>query len=159
MKEIDPIAGIDHRATIKIGRKTIDHESIMKGIGPITEMIGTKIGITIEIIMKETHPVVGIKHETTMKVTIGIKIMDHNIIMKAIGPITETGHTVEIGHKATTKMTIETTMKIIIGMIIEMTIRKPIKVTLEEKILGISVIRGIKENLETIVKTSVKMGI
>ena len=161
MKEIGPIAGIDSGATIKmtIGRKTIDCKIIMKEIGPITEMIGTEIGITCKIIMKETHLIVGIKCETTMKVTIGMKIIDCNIIMKEIGPITEAGHTVEIGHEATTKMTIETTMKMIIGMTVEMTIRKPIKVTLEEKIVGISEMRGIKEVLETIVKTSVKMGI
>ena len=54
-------------------------------------------------------------------------------------------------------MTIETTMKMIIGMIVEMNIRKPIKVTLEEKIVGISETRGIKEGIETIMKTSVKM--
>ena len=60
MKEIDPIAGTDHGATIKTGRKTINCEIIMKEVGPITEMIGTKIGITHGIIIKETHPIVGI---------------------------------------------------------------------------------------------------
>ena len=115
--------------------------------------------------MKEIDPIVGIDHETTIKGTIGIKIIDHKIIMKKKGPLVEinctietgtipkntkeTIHTVEIGHEATTKMTIETTMKMIIGMIIgmtvEMTIRKPIEVTLEEKIVGILETRDINQ--------------
>ena len=90
MKEIDPIAGIDHGATIKIGRKTIDCKIIMKGIGPITE-----INCTVET---------GTTSENTK----------------------DTIHIVEIGHEA---------------------------------IIGISETRGIKEGIEIIVQTSVKMGI
>ena len=120
------MAGIDHGATIKIRRKSIGYKITMKEVGPITGMIGTEIGITHEIIMKETHPIVGIKCETTIKVTIEMKIIYHNIIMKEIDPITERGHIVEIGHEA---------------------------------IVRISDTRGIKEGIEIIMKTSVKMGI
>ena len=84
MKEIDPIAGIDHWATIKItiGKKIIDHKIIMKGIGPIAE-----IKCTIEI---------GTTPENT----------------KETGDTVEIGHIVEIGCKATTtEMTIEMSIR------------------------------------------------
>ena len=139
MKEIDHTVGINCKI-------------IIKEIGPITE----------------TGHIVEIDHKTTVEMTIGKKIIgiskirDIREIIADTGHTTEIGHIVETGHEAiATKMTIETTMKMIIGMIIgmtvEMTIRKPIKVTFEEKTVGISETRGIKEGIETIVNTSVKM--
>ena len=56
--EIDPIAGIENCENIM---KEIDHtvgidsKITMIEVGPITEMIGAEIGITCEIIMKETN--------------------------------------------------------------------------------------------------------
>ena len=99
----------------------------MKEVGPITEMITTEIGITCKIIMKETHPIVGIKCKTTMKVTIVMKTIDCKIIMKRIGPITEINCTTETG--TTPKNRKETTHIVEIG---------------HETIVGISETRGTK---------------
>ena len=62
MKEIDPIAGIDHGATIKIGRKTIDCKIIMKGIGPIAE-----INCTIDIVDIGHKAIIGISETRGIK--------------------------------------------------------------------------------------------
>ena len=68
--------------------------------------------------MKEIDLIAGIDCETTIKMTIGKKIINHKIVMEEIGHIAETGHTAEIGHKveigheaATTKMTIEMSIR------------------------------------------------
>ena len=90
----------------------INCENIMKEIGPITGMIGTEIGITCKIIMKETGHIVEIDCETTIEMTIGKKIIgiskirDIREIIGKTGHIAETGntsgisHIVEIGHEA-----------------------------------------------------------
>ena len=70
MREIDPIAGIDHGATIKIGGKTIDCKIIMKGIGPITEINCTIETGTTPKNTKETIHIVEIDCEATTKMTI-----------------------------------------------------------------------------------------
>ena len=59
MKEtiIDPIAGIKCKI-------------ILKEIDPITEIVGTDIGITHEILTKETILMVEIAHWATIKMTI-----------------------------------------------------------------------------------------
>ena len=64
-----------------IGRKTIDHEIIMKVIGPITEMNCTvKTSTTPEntketIHIAEIDHIVEISHEATTKITIRRKII------------------------------------------------------------------------------------
>ena len=54
---IDPIAGIKHKI-------------ILKEIDPITEEVGTDIGITSKILTKETILMVEIAHKATTKMTI-----------------------------------------------------------------------------------------
>ena len=143
MKEIDLIAGIDSRAAIKmtVGKKIIDCHIIMKGTHPIAE-----INCTIET---------GTTPKNT-KETIHTVETDDRISMIVIDPMILMIHLAEIDCKI---MTIKTTMKMIRGMTAEMTIRRPIKLTIERKIVGISETRGIKESTETIMKTIVKMGI
>ena len=112
MKEIGPIAEIDHIAGIDC-KHTIQMT---------IEMTTVKKIIDHKIIMKEIDPIVETGHivETIQGIT--TKEIDHNIskeIAKEIGHTVEIGHIVEIGCKATTtKMTIE--------MSIEMTIRRKI---------------------------------
>ena len=73
--------------------------------------------------------------------------------MREIGPIVEIdctaeiGHIVETDHETTTKMTIEMTTETITEMM-----------TIEKKIIGISKTRNIRESIEIIMKTSVRIG-
>ena len=53
-------------------------------------------------IMKEIDPILGIKCETTMKVTMVMKTTDGEITMKEVGPITEM---IGITHEIITKET------------------------------------------------------
>ena len=130
MKEIGPIAGIDHIAGIDC-KSTI-------------EMTTEKKIIDLEIIMKEIDPIAETDHIVEKDQEITTKEIDHNIsteITKEIGHTVEIGHIVEIGHEATTtKLTIE--------MSIEMTIRR--------KIIEISKMRDMREGLEITMKTHMK---
>ena len=142
----------------------------------IKTIIKTNIGINCKITMKEIVPIAETDHivETDHRISmIVIDPMVQMIHIAEMGYMTETNHTIRIGHIAEIdckNLTIETTIKMIIGMILgmtvertmkmitEMTIRRTIKMTMEEKIAGVSETRGIKERIESIMKTSVKMG-
>ena len=81
--------------------------------------------------MKEVEIVVETEG-TEIDHTVGI---NHKIVMKKIGPITETGHTAEIGHTVEIGHIVEighkvTTIKMTTEMSVEMIIRR--------KIIGIS---------------------
>ena len=92
-----------------------------------------------------------IDHGATTKMTIGRKTRDHEIIIKGIGPIAEINCTVETG--TTPKNTKETIHIVEIGH------EATTKMTIRRKIIGISETRGINEGIESIMETGVKMGI
>ena len=101
--------------------------------------------------MKEVDPIAEIDQGAAIKMTIGKKTVDHEAIMKGIGPITEINCTTETG--TTPKNTKETIH------IVEIGCEATTKMTIRKKIVGISETRGIKEGIESIMETGVKMGI
>ena len=88
----------------------------------IKTIIKTNIGINCKITMKEIGPIAETDHTVETDHRISMIVIDPMIQMIHIAEIshmTETNHTIEIGHIAEIDckiMTIETTMKMIIGM-------------------------------------------
>ena len=153
MKEIGPIAGIDHKNTMtEINHaKGIDHQSITKMImkeSIIAHFRTMEIGENIKI---------SIKTNIGMKIPmIVIDLMIQIILMVEIGHMTETGHIVETG--TTPENTKETGHILEIDYMTEMILivkidcETTIEMSIKWKIINI------REGLEIIMKTGVKMG-
>ena len=153
MKEIGPIAGTDHENTMtEINHaKVIDHQSITKMImkeSIVMHFRTMEIGENIKIIIKSS-----IEMKTSMMV---IDLMIWIILMVENGHMTETGHIVETG--TTPKNTKETGHTLEIDYITEMILilkidcNTTIEMSIKWKIINI------REGLEFIMKTGVKLG-
>ena len=145
MKEIAPIAGIDHENTITEIKhaKGIDHQSITKMImkeSIIAHFRSMEIGENIKIIIKTS---------IWMKISmIVIDFMIQIILMVEIGHMADTGHIVETG--TTPENTKETGHTLEIDYMTEMILidhEATIEMSMKWKIINM------REGLKTIIKT------
>ena len=153
MKEIGPIAGIDHKNTMaEINHaKGIHCQSITKMIMKESIIVHSRtmeLGENIKIITKTS---IGMKISMIV-----IDLMIWIILMVEIGHMTETGHMVEAGTSPEitkeTGHTLEIDYMTEIILIVKIDHETPIEMSIKWKIINI------REGLEIIMKTCVKMG-